>query len=128
VTTGCEARLFARWREAAIGLSMLAASAVGALADAPPDKAAPSAEIPFVRQGEIDGWRFKDDNAVEIRTRLGRYYRATFASVCFKPIRVDRIEFAPTAGDTIDRHSAVMMNGHRCFFDNFAEIPEPADW
>ena len=96
-----------------------------ALADAP---AAPDAQIQFANHGGIWDWKADGKDAILIKSRSGRYYRATFLAPCFDLPFAERVGFVTDARDVLDKFQSIEVGGRRCTFQSFTQIPKPGSW
>jgi hypothetical protein len=87
------------------------------------------ASIPFANLGAIQDFRALDDQTLLIEGSGHRWYRATFFGSCLGIRNVERLAFITEPGGSLDRFSAVWVDGRRCPFRSFerTEPPKPRE-
>ena len=83
------------------------------------------AMIPFVDIGGIENWRAPDDNTLLIEARNGQWYIAELFGPCFGLSRAVTIGFVTNHDGSLDSFSSILVEGDRCYFRSFEEIPTP---
>jgi hypothetical protein len=102
----------------------IALVAAGIAASAGADESHP-ASIPFANLGAIRSFRAPDDQTLLIEGSGHRWYRATFFGACLGIRSVERLAFVTEPGGSLDRFSAVWVDGRRCPFRSFERTEPP---
>ena len=84
------------------------------------------AMIPFADIGGIDKWRAPDDYTLFVEARNGQWYSAELFGPCFGLSRAVTIGFVTNHDGSLDSFSSILVEGDRCYFRSFEEIPTPA--
>lgn len=105
--------------------SLVAALAGFGLATAALAEEPRPASIPFANLGSIQSFRALDDSTLLIEGSGHRWYRATFFGSCIGLRNAERIAFVTEPGGSLDRFSAVWIDGRRCPFRTFERTEKP---
>lgn len=85
------------------------------------------AVIRFADYGGIENWRAGRDGSLLIEARNGNWYRATFHGSCHDLKFAQRIGFVTDVVGNLDKFSSILVDGRRCWFRSFEQIPDPDD-
>lgn len=82
--------------------------------------------IPFVNHGNIETFQAVDHKALLIADRHRHWYKATFFGPC-TPLDASTwaVGFVTSPGGTVDKFSAIIVDGQRCWFKDLQEVPAP---
>lgn len=105
-----------------IAFGLLLATLAGA-ANADDEKAA--ASIPFADLGAIRNFRAVSDRELLIEGSGHRWFRATFVGACLGLRSAEQIAFMTEPGGSLDRFSAIYVDGRRCAFRSFEPTEPP---
>ncbi|MEZ6022730.1 MAG: DUF6491 family protein [Hyphomonadaceae bacterium] len=115
-------------------IAALAAMTSAAFADPPPvqEEAAPAynvleadARLPFSSL-LLRSYQVARDDSLILRIGADRWYRATVWQSCKNDLRWEqRIGFDTGPSQTLDRFSAVYVDGNRCPLESLDQIEEP---
>ena len=106
--------------------TLLAALAIGVAAPALAADAPKEARINFVDHGGIRDWRIVDRDTLLIRGRGNQWYRAELFAPAWGLNYVRTIGFDTGVGGTLDRFSAVIVEGRRYRLRSLVEADAPA--
>lgn len=110
-------------RKRCVILGLLFASLAGAaLADAERKPVT----IPFADLGAIRDFRPIGDEALLIEASGHRWYRATFYGRCIGLRSAENVAFMTEPGGSLDRFSAIYVDGRPCAFRSFEPTEPPA--
>lgn len=107
-------------------VASIALAGSSALAEPPAASESRPATIPFASLGGIRNFRAVDDATLLIQGTSGRWFRATFFGRCIGLRSSEKIGFMTEPGGSLDRFSAIFVDGHRCAFRSFEETEPPA--
>ncbi len=82
--------------------------------------------IPFADLGAIRNFRPIGDEALLIEASGHRWFRATFYGRCLGLRSAENVAFMTEPGGSLDRFSAIYVDGHRCAFRSFEPTDPPA--
>jgi hypothetical protein len=82
--------------------------------------------IPFADLGAIRNFRPVGDEALLIEGTGHRWFRATFFGRCIGLRSAENVAFMTEPGGSLDRFSAIYVDGHRCSFRSFEPTEPPA--
>ena len=83
------------------------------------------AVIRFADYGGIENWRAGRDGSLLIEARNGNWYRATFHGSCHDLKFAQRIGFVTDVVGNLDKFSSILVDGRRCWFRTFEQVPDP---
>jgi len=93
-----------------------------------PAAAEPRAVIHFANHGGIEDWRARGNEALYIESRRDEWFKATFFGACFGLPFTETIAFVTEHDGSLDKFSSVLVDGQRCHFRTFEEIPEAPEF
>lgn len=100
----------------------VAASAAGAQAPAPQE-----ASIAFANSGGIAEWQARDERAIYLMDRSGKWFLARFQGQCYRLPLENSIGFDTGLSGNFDRFSAVVTEYGRCPVDSVVRTDRPAE-
>jgi hypothetical protein len=105
--------------------TLLAGLAIGAAAPVLAADAPKEARINFVDHGGIRDWRIVDRDTLLIRGRGNQWYRAELFAPAWGLDFARTIGFDTGSGGTLDRFSAVIVEGRRYPLRSLVEVDAP---
>jgi hypothetical protein len=93
---------------------------------AQPEEGQKPVSIPFADIGAIRDFRPVGDEALLIEAAGHRCFRATFFGRCIGLRSAENVAFMTEPGGSLDRFSAIYVDGHRCAFRTFEPTEPPA--
>jgi hypothetical protein len=84
-----------------------------------------SANIPFVRFGNIFDWRADGQKGIYIESESRHWYYATFMFPCMNLPFAQRVGFRTTPPLPLDKFDSIVVDGEPCQFQSFTEVPGP---
>ncbi|MDB5367999.1 MAG: putative secreted protein [Rhodospirillales bacterium] len=88
----------------------------------------PNAKIDQVAFGGVIDWKAEGEQAILLRSRNGRTFRATFFAPCLGLPYAQQIGVVPRSLGEVDKFASIIADGRQCRFRDFTEIPPPASW
>jgi Lon protease-like protein len=114
-------------RPSAMAISLVLAFGVCSFAtSASAGDATKPASIAFANLGAIQSFRAIGDDALLIEASGHRWFRATFFGPCLGLRSAEKLAFVTEPGGSLDRFSAVWVDGQRCPFRSFEATEPPA--
>lgn len=83
------------------------------------------ASIPFANHGGIWDWRADGENAVYIEGASGKWYKAELFMPAFDLPFVQYIGIDPSPDGSLDKWSAIYVEGQRYPFKSFTQVANP---
>lgn len=102
----------------------LALTLGAAAANATPDR---PASLPFADLGNIRSWQPDGRDAILVESNRRKWYRATFFAPCMNLPFAFAVAFVSEPNGSLNKYSSILVEGERCWFRTFAEVPEPDD-
>jgi len=84
-----------------------------------------NAEIPFVAFGGVRNWTATNNSAVYLQAPNGQWYRADLMGPCTGLPFAFGIGVQTDFGDTFDRFSSIIVDGHRCPVMSVSKVAAP---
>jgi hypothetical protein len=81
--------------------------------------------IPFANLGAIQDFRAVGDDVLLIEGTGHRWYRATLFGPCIGLRHTEKLAFVTEPGGSLDRFSAIYVDGQRCAFRSFERMDPP---
>lgn len=81
--------------------------------------------IPFANLGAIQDFRAIGDDVLLIEGAGHRWYRATLFGPCIGLRLAENLAFVTEPGGSLDRFSAIYVEGQRCPFRSFERMDPP---
>lgn len=90
-----------------------------------PEAAAGETAIPCVSSNGIAEWTVTGDDELDIQALNGTWYHVRTAAKCPRLRTALALGFATSGLDQLDRHGAIIAQGHRCAVGSVVKSPAP---
>jgi len=112
-------------RQARVVLASALAAALGFAGAAGATDDERPVSIPFANLGAIQDFRAVGDDVLLIEGTGHRWYRATLFGPCLGLRHAQKLAFVTEPGGSLDRFSAIYVEGQRCAFRSFERMAPP---